>query len=131
VDVAKVDWDVAYVAMAIHVCCKRLFQMFQLLQTNVARLGIAYVFIVILQMFYLGVAYVSHFMLQVFHPNVAYVLNTCFRLMLQVFQMFRTHVTNVSSSCCKSRFDVTHVAVDPICSNRLLKLLGLPACAWV
>jgi hypothetical protein len=28
-DVTKVDRDVAYVAMAIHVCCKRLFQMFQ------------------------------------------------------------------------------------------------------
>jgi hypothetical protein len=26
----KVDWDVAYVAMAIHVCCKCLFQMFHL-----------------------------------------------------------------------------------------------------
>jgi hypothetical protein len=30
VDVAKVDLDVAYVAMAIHVYCKLLFQMFQL-----------------------------------------------------------------------------------------------------
>jgi hypothetical protein len=28
--VAKVDRDVAYVAMVMHVCCKRLFQMFQL-----------------------------------------------------------------------------------------------------
>jgi hypothetical protein len=30
VDVAKVDRHVAYVAMAIHVCCKRLFKMFHL-----------------------------------------------------------------------------------------------------
>ena len=37
VDVAKVDRDVAYVAMTIHVCCKRLFQLFQLFQTDVAR----------------------------------------------------------------------------------------------
>jgi hypothetical protein len=29
-DVAKVDQDVAYVAMDIYVCCKRLFQMFHL-----------------------------------------------------------------------------------------------------
>jgi hypothetical protein len=28
IDVAKVDRDVVYVAMAIHVCCKRPFQMF-------------------------------------------------------------------------------------------------------
>jgi hypothetical protein len=37
VDVAKVDWDVAYVVMAINICCKHLFQMFQLFQTDVAR----------------------------------------------------------------------------------------------
>jgi hypothetical protein len=34
--VAKVDQDVAYVAMAIHVCCKCLFKMFHLLPTYVA-----------------------------------------------------------------------------------------------
>jgi hypothetical protein len=30
VDVAKVDRDVAYVAMVVHVCCKLLFPMFLL-----------------------------------------------------------------------------------------------------
>jgi hypothetical protein len=35
-DVVKVDLDVAYVAMAIHLCCKYLFRMFHLLQTYVA-----------------------------------------------------------------------------------------------
>jgi hypothetical protein len=29
-DVAKLDLDVAYVAMAIHVCFKRMFQVFRL-----------------------------------------------------------------------------------------------------
>jgi hypothetical protein len=29
-DVAKVDRDVAYVAMVVHVCCKRPFSMFYL-----------------------------------------------------------------------------------------------------
>jgi hypothetical protein len=29
-DVAKVDRDVAHIAMAIHVCCKCMFQMFYL-----------------------------------------------------------------------------------------------------
>jgi hypothetical protein len=28
INVAKVDWDVAYVAMIVHVCCKCLFPMF-------------------------------------------------------------------------------------------------------
>jgi hypothetical protein len=48
-DVAKIDWDVAYIAMAIYVCCKCLFQVFHMFfQTHVAI------------MFYLGVTYVSH-----------------------------------------------------------------------
>jgi hypothetical protein len=42
-DVAKVDRDVADVAIAIHVCCKRLFKMFHLF------------FRCILQVFYLDV----------------------------------------------------------------------------
>jgi hypothetical protein len=29
-EVAKVDWDVAYVAMAIYVCYKHMFQIFHL-----------------------------------------------------------------------------------------------------
>jgi hypothetical protein len=36
IDVAKVDWDVAHVVMAIHVYFKCMFQMFHLFQTNVA-----------------------------------------------------------------------------------------------
>jgi hypothetical protein len=60
-NVVKVDWDVAYVAMAIHVCCKRLFQMFHLFfQTYVTSViwmlhmfhtYVASVFIWILHMF--------------------------------------------------------------------------------
>jgi hypothetical protein len=49
IDVAKVDRDIAYVAMAIHVCCKRLFQMFHLFFSNVC-----------CKYFYLNVAYISH-----------------------------------------------------------------------
>jgi hypothetical protein len=30
IDVAKVDWDVAYVAMLVHVCCNVLFPMLHL-----------------------------------------------------------------------------------------------------
>jgi hypothetical protein len=44
-------------------------------------------------------------MLQVFHLDVAYVCNDfqVFICMLQVFNLFRTYVTSVSSGCCKSR----------------------------
>jgi hypothetical protein len=55
------------------------------------------------------------------------VFRKCFRRMLQVFQLFRTYITNVSSTCCKSRSDVAYVAVGPICSSRKLQLLGTPA----
>ena len=51
-DVAKVDRDVEYVAMAMHLCCKCLFEMFCLFfQTYVAS-----VFIWMLHMFYTYVA---------------------------------------------------------------------------
>ena len=64
VDVAKVDRDITYVAMAIHVCCKRLFQMFQLFQMDVARvLSRCCVYFMcfkcMLHMFYLYVAKVD------------------------------------------------------------------------
>jgi hypothetical protein len=35
----------------------------------------------------------------------------CFRYTLQAFQLFRTHVANVSSECYKSRLGVAHVAM--------------------
>jgi hypothetical protein len=51
-DIAKVDRDIACVGMTIHVCCKRLFQMFHLFfQTYVAS-----VLIWVLHMFHTYVA---------------------------------------------------------------------------
>jgi hypothetical protein len=35
----------------------------------------------------------------------------CFKRILQVFQMFRTYVTGVSSECCKSRSGIAQVAM--------------------
>jgi len=46
-----------------------------------------------------------------------HVFPSCFRRILQEFQLFRTYVANVSSRCCKNGFGVAHVAVGPICSN--------------
>jgi hypothetical protein len=61
-DVAKVDQDVAHVAMAVHVCCKRLFQMFHL-----------FFFDVCCKCVYFDVPYVSH------------ICCKCFIWMLHVF----------------------------------------------
>jgi hypothetical protein len=38
--------------------------------------------------------------------------------MLQMFQLFRTYIANVSSRCYKSRSGVTHVAVGSICRRQ-------------
>jgi hypothetical protein len=63
-DVAKVDRDIAHVAIVIHVCCKLLLSMFHLFFSDVCckcvYLDVAYVFTCMIQMFYLDVAYVYH-----------------------------------------------------------------------
>jgi hypothetical protein len=72
VDVAKVDRDVAYVAMAIHVYCERLFQMFHLF-------------------FQMYVANMFIWMLHMFHIYVTSVLSgcrICFAMAFRVFQVF-------------------------------------------
>jgi hypothetical protein len=57
VDVAKVDRDVAHVEMAIHVCFKCMFQMFQtyvaILSFDIAKLDrdVAYIYIQVFQVF--------------------------------------------------------------------------------
>jgi hypothetical protein len=81
VDVAKVDQDVAYVAMVIHICCKHLFLMFQLFQTYDAHV-------------YLGVAYVSHL---------------CCKCFIQMLHRLHTYVASVSSRCCICFAIATHV----------------------
>jgi hypothetical protein len=81
IDVAQVDWDVAHVAMTIHVCFKCMFQMYHLFQTYVVSVlsecckSISGCYI------YMHVASVSFKcfkcfirILQVFHLDVAYVL---------------------------------------------------------
>ena len=85
-DVAKVDRDIAYVAMVVHVCCKLLFPMFHLFfqsTLQVCLLVCCICFTHMLQVFYLDVAYVLQWFLSVFH------------MFLQVFQM---HVSCVSSA---------------------------------
>jgi hypothetical protein len=83
-DVAKVDRDVAYLVMTIHICCKRLFQMFYLFfQTYVANIFI--------------------WMLHIFQTYVANIISRyciCFAMAFQVFQVFlqvfQMHISSVS-----------------------------------
>jgi hypothetical protein len=61
VDVAKVDQNIAYVAIVVHVCYKRLFPMFHLFfrcMLQVRLSGCCICFTHMLQVFYLDVAYV-------------------------------------------------------------------------
>jgi hypothetical protein len=90
-------------------------------------------FIWVLHMFHIYVASVSSGCCICFQAYVASVSSrcciyfamatpvfpSCFRRMLQVFQLFWTYVANVSSRCFKSRSGVPHVVVDPICSSCL------------
>jgi hypothetical protein len=68
-DVVKVDMDVAYFAMVVHVCCKLLFLMFHMFfQTCVASVFI--------------------WMLHMFHTYVATVLSGCCVCFTIVFECF-------------------------------------------
>jgi hypothetical protein len=92
-DVIKVDCDVGYVSMAIHTCCKSLFQMFHLFFRRT------------LQAFYLDIAYVSRICCKCF-IWMLHMLATAFkcfsvfckyfRRMLQVFQTYVISVSVVS-----------------------------------
>jgi hypothetical protein len=82
-NVAKVDRDVAYVAMVVYVCCKRLFPMFHLFfQTYVTGMFI--------------------WMLHMLHIYVANVLSGCCVRVCNGFQVFFMCVfTSVSDAYFK------------------------------
>jgi len=115
--VAKVDLDVTYVAIAIHACCKGVLQMFHLFVFSEASCKCVYFECCICcKCFYLDVAYIC-----IGFSSVFRCFCKCFRCILQVFQLVRTHVASVSSGCCKSRSGVAHVAMEPTCCR---------ACMW-
>jgi hypothetical protein len=100
-DVVKLDQDVVYVAMVVHVCCKCLFPIFLL----IFHLGCKCVYLYIAcflthtsQVFYLDITYVCT-VFQVFFICCC----KCFRRMFQIFQLFCTYVASVSSECFKRR----------------------------
>jgi hypothetical protein len=98
----KVDLNVAYVAMAIHVCCECLFKMFHQLQTYVAS---------VLSKYYICCSGYTH-MLQEYILNVSSVSDVCCR---KCFHVASVSLVGVGSpdkrrrslcawyGCCKSR----------------------------
>jgi hypothetical protein len=59
-DVAKVDWNVTYVAMAVHVCCTPIFISFFRHMLQVCLSECCIYFTHMLQVFYLDVVYVCN-----------------------------------------------------------------------
>jgi hypothetical protein len=93
----KVDRDVAYVAMVIHVCCKGLLTMFHLcFGTYIASvfLCICFSFTHMIHVFYLDVVYVCKGF-QVFFRCFFF---KCFKSMLQVCI---SNVSVISNICCR------------------------------
>jgi hypothetical protein len=89
-DVAKVDRDVAHVAMVIHVCCKCMFQILQLFSNACASVCFkcSSSFKRMLQIFYLDVVY------------DAVAIHICCKHMFRMFHLFQTYVA-ANASCCK------------------------------
>jgi hypothetical protein len=140
-DVAKVDIDVAFVAMATHVCCKCMFQMLHLFQTYVTNISPGCcksrsrccknrfrccIFLQLLHTYVASVCskYFIYFrrILQVFHLGVAKIdldvafvamaTHVCCICTFQIFHLFQMYVTSVSSRCCKSSSGCSFVAMD-------------------
>ena len=86
-DVAKVDRDVAHVAIDIHVCCKCLFEMFHLF------------FICMLQVFDLDVASVFTHMLQAFIRNISSISDAFCKCFIGMLHLFHTDVARACSKC--------------------------------
>jgi hypothetical protein len=120
-DVVKVDRDVAYVAMVVHLCCKHLWPMFHLffrcmLQEYLSRYFIC--FIHMLQVFYLDVVYACHgfkcfflLFLQVFHMHV-----------LSISYVFICMLQSVVFECFKNRSGVASPSSLSVASPRCLLL---------
>ena len=117
-DVAKIDRDVSYVAVVVHVCCKRLFQMFHLFfkrTLQVCLSGCCICFTYMLQVFYLDVAYVFNDFSSVFRCFCK-----CFRHMFQVF-----HLSSfIHRNCCIWMFQKQ---IECWTWNARRKLLATPA----
>ena len=106
-DVVKVDQDIAYVGMVVHVCCKLLFPMFYLFFRRMLQVCLSVCcicFTQMLQVFYLDVAYVCNG-LQVFSCVFAIVLDSCFKCFIDL----QTYIASVASGYFKSKSCIAYV----------------------
>jgi NO-binding membrane sensor protein with MHYT domain len=94
--------DITYVALAIHICCKCMFQRFQLFQS-------------LLQVFYLDVTY------------VALAIHVCCKFMFQMIRLFQTYVVGVLSRCCICYTGYTHI-LQVYCQCFVDRLVNLYNC---
>jgi hypothetical protein len=102
-DVAKIDRNVVYVAMAIHVCCKRLFQIFHMFFRRMLQVCL----------FVCCICFIH--MLRVFYPDVAYVLYICCECFIRMLHMFSNGFSSVFASISDACFKCficlqTHIA---------------------
>jgi hypothetical protein len=103
-DVAKIDRDVAYVSMIVHVCFKLLFPMFHLF----FKMYVASMFIWMLGMLHTYIASVFIWMLCM---DLQW-FSSIFHVFLQVCIIcLQTYVASVASICFKSRSGIAHVAM--------------------
>jgi hypothetical protein len=124
-NVAKVDWDVAYVVMVVHVGCKLLFPMFQLF----FRTYVASVFIWMLHMFHTYVAHMFIWMLHIFCNGFfkrflgvsTSVSDVCYKCLT----IFRYLLQNVSFRCFKSRSGVASPSLPSAVSPQCLLLFSM------
>jgi uncharacterized membrane protein len=87
-DVAKVDRDVAYVAMVVQVCCKHLSPMFHLF----FQMYVASAFILMFKVFYLDIVYVCNSFSIIF----ASILDACFKYFMCLFFMLQVLHLDIS-----------------------------------
>jgi hypothetical protein len=113
-DVAKVDRDVAYVAMVVYVYYKLLFSMFHLFSDVCCKCVLSRCCICFTHMLasvLQDVAYVSAMVLSVFRCFCK-----CFRFMFQVFHLPSKYIASVASECFKSRSDVASPSSPSVAS---------------
>jgi hypothetical protein len=151
-DVAKVDRDIAHVAIAIHICCKRMFQVFQMFHLDVAcvssgcyksRSGCCTccdIYTHMLQVYVPNVSTVFESMLQVYSKCFSYLI-----WMLHVFHLDVAYVIVTIHVCCNCVFQIftcfgrmlqwlytllqAYVCNVSPCFRRMLQQLLLPTCS--
>jgi hypothetical protein len=114
IDVVKINWDVVYVAMVVHVCCKGLLPIFHLCFLD------AYCKCV-----YLDVVYVSHiccmYFIWIFHMFA--MVFKCFHVF---FQVFHKHVSSVLSAF-RRMLQLQLLHLDVLKADQVLHLSSSPS----